>query len=83
MGKAIGPTFGDEIAADPAITDLRFGWDAEGNFTFPDDFPKEVHDAVMAAYDRHDPNAPPPPKGPSLEDRVAKLEQQVAKILAG
>jgi hypothetical protein len=63
--KAIGPNFGNELAAygaahNLAILGAHFAWHGDGTLEFFDDTPQAVKDAAAAVYAAHDPAAPDP-----------------------
>jgi hypothetical protein len=63
--KAIGPNFGNELAAygaahNVAIIGAHFAWHGDGTLEFFDDTPDAVKIAVDAVYAAHDPATPDP-----------------------
>lgn len=55
MKKSIGPTFSQELAA-AGLSGLPFAWGEDGEITFADEMTDDQKTAVMAVYERHDPN---------------------------
>ena len=69
MAKVIGPTFSAELAA-AGLLGLPMSWGSDGVIEFDPSMTEEQQAAVLAVYQAHDPDAPPPP---SLEQRLAQL----------